>query len=167
MSKAKPAPRSMNHQFLLEATAEMLAMPEMICRHRRCRRMHQCHYHSLDTAEPSCLLTLYPWARALFDELFAIVRDIHDAKQSPYPSRDPERRELEEAAITVVRASLPLMPEIQTRFQDWCRRYYAPPPLPVDTGKLLADIRAELAHDRMLLEMAELRSERRRIDPRS
>jgi hypothetical protein len=149
----------------MHVTADMLALPEMLCRHRQCRREHACSFHRRDTLEPMCLTRFWPRERALFDELLAIVLRIHAGTQYARPSENPERRELEEAAIEIVRASLPLMPEIAGRFEDWCRRYRAPPAPPVDTGKLLADIRAELAHDKMLLEMAELRAEQQKLEP--
>jgi hypothetical protein len=165
MPETEATPLSTNHRILLKATAGALALPEMLCLFRRCRRGRACRVRSLDTSEPCCLSRLWPWQRALFDELYGIARNIHDGRQSSRPSEDPERRELEEAAIAIVRASLPFMPEVTRQFEDWCRRYYAPPAAPVDTAKLLAAVRAELAHDKMLLEMADLRGERQRLDP--
>jgi hypothetical protein len=157
-----PAPLP-NHQLLMHVTADMLALPEMLCRHRQCRREHACKFHRSDTLEPTCLTRFWPYERALFDELLAIVLRIHDGTQHAQPSGDSGQRELEAAAIEIIRASLPLMPEITGKFEDWCRRYRAPPAPPVDTGKLLADIRAELAHDKMLLEIAEIRADQQKL----
>ena len=49
--------------------AEMLALPHMICRRRRCRRNGRCWYHFAASKEPCCLNNLNASQYAIFEEL--------------------------------------------------------------------------------------------------
>jgi hypothetical protein len=108
---------------LLGATAEALAVPEMICNSRNCRRRRTCLLYRHDTDEPACLNRLRPFQRALFDELYDIAMAIGDGVQPSRASADPERRALEETASDIVRAVLGKLPEIKQRFAAWRQRY--------------------------------------------
>jgi hypothetical protein len=136
---------------LMKYTADMLALPLTLCPYRLCHRKRSCSLYREEALEPSCLMPLQPWRRALFMELFDIVMAIHDDRLAPYPSKNPARRELEEAAIEIIRHALPLIDE--PHFEDWLRRYNAPPQPPVDTARLAAEMRAQLASFRAIDEM--------------
>ena len=92
---------------LLARTAEILALPERICRRRECRRRHRCLWFFPDTQQPCCLANLDAAQRRLFDELAETVRDARnfgrwDSKvrmTSPYR----ETRALEDAAVEAAR----------------------------------------------------------------
>ena len=45
-------------RHLLARTAEMLALPERICRRRECRRRHRCIWFFRATQQPCCLANL-------------------------------------------------------------------------------------------------------------
>lgn len=51
--------------------AEMLALPHMVCRRRRCRRNGRCWYHFAASKEPCCLNNLNASQYAIFEELRA------------------------------------------------------------------------------------------------
>ena len=101
---------------LLARTAEMLALPELACRRRDCRRRRRCTWIFRDTRQPCCLANLDAAQRALFDQLAETVRDVRD-----YGGRDSklvfasawrEERALQDAAVEVAR---PLLPRSQLR----------------------------------------------------
>jgi hypothetical protein len=109
---------------LARRTAEMLALPEMACDKRRCRRTHICEFYDSKSGERWCLRHLDPQARAAWDELYAIVIKIADTIHDKEPSRDPRSRELEEAAIEIVRA-VPLHDPLCHLFKIWLKAYRA------------------------------------------
>ena len=43
---------------LMVHTAEMLALPHLVCRRRDCRRRNACHWHFSGNGEPCCLRNL-------------------------------------------------------------------------------------------------------------
>ena len=94
-------------RHLLARTAEMLALPERICRHRDCRRRHRCTWFFRETQQPCCLANLDAGQRRLFEELAETVRDARDFGRwdskirmtSPYR----ETRALQDAAVEAAR----------------------------------------------------------------
>jgi len=109
----------------MRSVAEALAMPERLCLKRACRREHACLYIRGDMPEPMCLTRLWPWERAMFDEVLRAVADIHDGAGPQRPSDDPARRALDEAAGDIVRAIIGEMPDIAPRFAAWRASYQA------------------------------------------
>ncbi|MDB5554105.1 MAG: hypothetical protein JWL86_4089 [Rhizobium sp.] len=107
---------------LARRTVEMLAMPELVCEKRLCRRSHVCEFFDSKSGERWCLRHLDPEARAAWDELHAIVIKIADQVHNKEPSRDPRRRELEEAAIEIVGA-VPLHDPVCHLFKIWLQAY--------------------------------------------
>jgi hypothetical protein len=110
------------HDSLARRTAEMLALPEMVCGQRQCRRHRRCEFFDETSGERWCLHFLDPEARAAWDELHAIVIKIADLVHLKEPSRDPRRRELEEAAIEIVKA-VPLHDPVCHLFKIWLKAY--------------------------------------------
>ena len=110
------------HDRLARRTAEMLALPEMVCDKRLCRRTHTCEFFDKKSGKRWCLRRLDPEARAAWDELHAIVIRIADIVHAREPSRDPRLRELEEAAIEIVQA-VPLHDPLCYRFRSWLKAY--------------------------------------------
>ena len=95
---------------LLARTAEMLALPERVCRHRSCRRQKRCAWFFRKTQQPCCFANLDAGQRALFDQLAEQVRDVRD-----YGRRDSklsfasfwhDERALQDAAVEVTRPLL-------------------------------------------------------------
>ncbi|CAN7607958.1 hypothetical protein [Rhizobium sp. LjRoot254] len=109
---------------LARRTVEMLAMPELVCEKRVCRRSHICEFFDSKSGERWCLRHLDPEARAVWDELHAIVIKIADQVHVREPSRDPRLRELEEAAIEIVKA-VPLHDPVCHLFGNWLKAYRA------------------------------------------
>ncbi|UVC08736.1 hypothetical protein IHQ71_27025 [Rhizobium sp. TH2] len=112
------------HDRLARRTAEMLALPEMVCDKRLCRRTHVCEFFDNKSGKRWCLRRLDPEARAAWDELHAIVIKIADLVHLREPARDPRRRELEEAAIEIVSA-VPLHDPVCHLFRLWLKAYRA------------------------------------------
>lgn len=110
------------HDRLARRTAEMLALPEMVCDKRLCRRTHTCEFFDKKSGKRWCLRRLDPEARAAWDELHAIVIRIADIVHAMEPSRDTRLRELEEAAIEIVRA-VPLHDPLCYWFRSWLKAY--------------------------------------------
>lgn len=63
---------------LLVRAAEMLALPQRVCRIRSCRRRGYCAWFFHDTQEPCCLGHLDAEQRRLFDDFVQIVRAVRD-----------------------------------------------------------------------------------------
>ncbi|MBW9089883.1 hypothetical protein JNB91_18880 [Rhizobium wenxiniae] len=59
---------------LAARTAEAMALPLMVCRHRDCRRGQRCRWHFKSTGEPGCLRNLDAGQRAIFDRLYEDAR---------------------------------------------------------------------------------------------
>ena len=105
MPEKKPLP-PLDHA-LLARTAEMLALPERICRRRECRRRHRCSWFFRDIGQPCCLANLDADQRRLFDELAETVRDARNVgrwdSKVKMTSRYRETRALEDAAVEAAR----------------------------------------------------------------
>jgi hypothetical protein len=92
---------------LLARTAEMLALPERICRRRECRRRKGCSWFFRATQQPCCLANLDAEQRRLFDELAETVRNARDfgswASKVRMTSTFRETRALQDAAVETAR----------------------------------------------------------------
>ena len=99
--------------------AEMLAMPQLWCPHRACRRDRCCDRTMLDTGEPACVTYLPPGMRARYDEFLDMVVYIADNIHHPRPAGDPDTGDLEEAAIEVIRAARDSRPRLAPKFDAW------------------------------------------------
>ena len=92
---------------LLARTAEILALPERICRRRECRRRHRCSWFFRDIGQPCCLANLDAGQRRLFDELAETVRDARDFgrwdSKVKMTSSYRETRALQDAAVEAAR----------------------------------------------------------------
>ncbi|MFT4162936.1 hypothetical protein [Shinella sp.] len=95
---------------LLARTAEMLALPERVCRRRSCRRKKCCAWVFRRTQQPCCLANLDAGQRALFDQLAEQVRDVRDygRRDSKLSFASPWRdeRALQDAAVEITRPLL-------------------------------------------------------------
>ncbi|MDR6818934.1 hypothetical protein J2X76_004116 [Neorhizobium sp. 2083] len=102
MSDRKPPPLE---TYLAARTAEMLALPQMACRRRDCRRRNECYWHFNANGEPCCLNNLNAGQRRAFDELYDQARRIRDHggwnERLMYASRYPIRRALEDAGLDI------------------------------------------------------------------
>ena len=96
---------------LMRVTADMLAMPQLVCHRKNCHRKRRCDRVMTRTCDPACVHSLPPAQRAVFDALYRTVILIADDISDAYPSRDPEKRALEEAAIE---SSAPPAPAVPT-----------------------------------------------------
>ena len=101
----EPLPLS---RLLLARTAEMLAVPERICRRRDCRRRHRCNWFFRATQQPCCLANLDADQRRLFDELAQTVADAEHfgylASKIRMSSSYRETRALQDAAVETAHA---------------------------------------------------------------
>ena len=92
----------------LARSAEMLAVPERICRRRDCRRRHRCHWFFRATQQPCCLANLDAEQRRLLDELARIVADAEHfgylASKIRMSSSYRETRALQDAGVEAARA---------------------------------------------------------------
>ena len=115
---------------LMAHTAEMLALPQRICR-RDCGRRKACHWHFKTSGEPTCLSHLTREQRRLFDELYAMALDIRDCGGHMglmYAWPDPETRALQDAAVEIARNHIPAWDK--PRFDAFRReREKLPPPV--------------------------------------
>ena len=109
--------------ILMWLTAEMLALPHMICGHRDCRRAAACRYVNRRSGEPDCFARLTATEREAFDQLFALVVKIADAIHVGTPSRNAGERTLEEAAIEIICIARRRHPRLGFFFDPWLVRY--------------------------------------------
>lgn len=115
---------------LLARTAEMLALPQRVCRRRECRRRGRCGWFFAATGEPCCLANLDPAQRALFDELAEKVRVARDfgswSGKLVFASAWRADRALQDAAVEAAR---PLVsgPALR-RFRAFAARRESQPP---------------------------------------
>ncbi|WP_432348097.1 hypothetical protein WMC41_10710 [Shinella yambaruensis] len=97
-------------RHLLARAAEMLALPQRVCRIRACRRQGRCAWFFHGTQEPCCLANLDAAQRRLFDDVAAIARDVRDLGNSwgklSFASPWRETRALQDAAVEVARPLL-------------------------------------------------------------
>lgn len=70
MSREKPPIDT----HLAARTAEAMALPLMLCRHRDCRRGQRCRWYFKASGEPCCLRNLDLGQRAIFDRLYEDAR---------------------------------------------------------------------------------------------
>ncbi|MBX9458488.1 MAG: hypothetical protein KL863_21965 [Rhizobium sp.] len=133
--------------LLLHSTAEALALPQMVCGRRICRRGHRCTYVAVDESLPACLSDLSVEQHAAFDALFALVARIAEGWDRARPSSDPTRRTEEILAIRIVQCSLPSLSRSARQAAEWVHYYFHPPPPtpPVDIAAFRAEVAAELA----------------------
>jgi hypothetical protein len=108
---------------LMRVTAEMLAMPQLACRLKDCRRKRRCDRVITSTRDAACVHFLPPAQRAVFDTLYKTVILIADDIPDAYPARDPEKRALEEAAIEIIRATRIRRPRMARKFDEWLALY--------------------------------------------
>ncbi len=79
MSDSKPPPvQTTIETALASRTAEMLALPHMVCRRRGCRRRNACWWHFKANGEPCCLRNLTAEQRRLFDQVYDMARVARD-----------------------------------------------------------------------------------------
>ncbi len=105
MSKDKPHPID---TWLAARTAEMLALPHMVCRQRDCRRRNSCYYHFKANNEPCCLLNLTAQQREVFDAVYDQARFAQSFLGSDshlFEARHGEPRMLDDVAIEIARMS--------------------------------------------------------------
>ncbi|WP_313200221.1 hypothetical protein [Rhizobium sp.] len=55
---------------LAMCTADVMAMPQMVCRRHSCRRGQRCRWYFETSREPCCLRNLDPGQRAIFDQIY-------------------------------------------------------------------------------------------------
>lgn len=92
---------------LLARTAEMLALPQFVCRRRDCRRNGRCSWLFRSTGEPCCLANLDAEQRGHFDAFAKLVRDARDFgswnSKIIFASPWRETRALQDAAVEAAR----------------------------------------------------------------
>jgi hypothetical protein len=87
-------------------TAEAMALPLMVCRHRNCRRGQRCRWVFNANGEPTCLRNLTAAQRAIFDEIY---QKAHYAKgflgtdSHQFDTPSGPKRVMDETAIAIAR----------------------------------------------------------------
>ncbi|WP_105382138.1 hypothetical protein [Neorhizobium alkalisoli] len=105
MSKDKP--RRID-TWLAARTAEMLALPHMVCRQRDCRRRNSCHWHFKSDNEPCCLQNLSAEQREVFDAIYdwaRLAQSFLGSDSYLFEARHGEQRMLDDVAIEIARMS--------------------------------------------------------------
>jgi hypothetical protein len=128
---------------LRHAAVEALAFVQY-CPRRGCRRARRCGVEDAATGRPACIVQIHDEWRADYERLLALATAIITAdRRTPSPHAD--ERALEEMAIGLVRAVLPLLPKSARNARDWIAHYENPPPPapPVDAALVLARIQLE------------------------
>jgi hypothetical protein len=148
---AASSPTAANHirNVLMRGCIDELALPR-VCWQRACRRSRACRAIG---GVPPCLQALHPHDRRDFETLFALVERIRGRCHPPQRSTDAAQAALEDDALGVLVLCRDHPPEFWAWFSDWLNRYDAPPAPPappIDTSALLAEMRATLAHDKIL-----------------
>lgn len=144
----KPASRLDDDLRLLVAgcVSTLLLCHEYACRCRPCRRARGCVMVGRD-GQPGCLRTAAPdllaLHRALLAETIRLLETIAFAPSTPVepPSRDPDDRELQDAARALVQALLPRQGILRNRFAARRRQRDAIARPPFE-GRCLADYRS-------------------------
>ncbi|WP_455271350.1 hypothetical protein [Rhizobium herbae] len=117
---------------LMVHTAEMLALPHLVCRRRDCRRRNACHWHFSGNGEPCCLRNLTAAQRQIFNEFYQQAQIIleHGGHHGlTYTWGNPEQRALFDAGVDIARTAVP--PFDKRRFDAFRRdREKIPAPLP-------------------------------------
>jgi len=94
--------------WLAARTAEMLALPHLICCRRACRRKNKCHWWFRGNSEPCCLQNLTAAQRRVFD---AVYKRAHFAQgflgshSEYFRARDEAQRFEDDMAIDIARTS--------------------------------------------------------------
>ena len=105
-------------------SAEMLAVPTMVCRNRGCARRAACRMR-WKSGEPACLADLTPQQRAILDALVDEADGAHERLafyiMRPLCPRQPWR-ELEEAANEIAATLLSTTPTRRRRRLRQCLR---------------------------------------------
>ena len=89
-------------------TADSLALPQMVCRHRDCRRKNRCSWFFQTTSEPCCLRNLTDDERRIFDTVY---RDAYFAQgflgthPHYFERREGAQRARDDLAIAIARTS--------------------------------------------------------------
>ena len=119
-------------------TAEMLALPHLVCSRRNCRRGNACRWYFTASGEPCCLRNLTPPERALFDTFYREAlrtRDYGIWGSTLCAARDPEQRALQDAGVEIARNAVHI--EMKKNFDSYRRKWDAlapatsiPAPLP-------------------------------------
>jgi hypothetical protein len=138
---------------LARGCIDVMGLPRL-CAARQCRR----HRHCIDPADsaPRCATALPADAFDHLVRLYRLVRDILDDRYPPKPSTDPAACWLECQAISVMYGCLDALPGYQSRVSAWHQKYAAPPASPappapkIDTGKLIAEMKAEVERYKMI-----------------
>jgi hypothetical protein len=104
-----PAPLPV-YTDLMARTAEMLALPHLVCRRRDCRRRNSCYWHFSESGEPCCLRNLTVGQRRLFDELYE--QAIQICKHGGYSGLmynwgGAVQRALQDAGVEIARTVVP------------------------------------------------------------
>uniref|UniRef100_UPI0035BBFEF3 hypothetical protein n=1 Tax=Mycoplana dimorpha TaxID=28320 RepID=UPI0035BBFEF3 len=106
---------------LAYGAATLLLFHELVCRCRPCRRARGCLMRSRD-GRPDCLGSAPPDALAVHAALLAetarLLETLAFAPSTPVEplSRDPDDRELQEAAVEILDALLPRQGALRDRF---------------------------------------------------
>ncbi|MBD9372183.1 hypothetical protein IB238_06010 [Rhizobium sp. ARZ01] len=114
-------------QLVTRSVSTLLLVPEHVCRRRPCRRARGCVMVGRD-GRPDCLRTAPPDVlalhRALQAETIRLLEMIAFAPSTPVepPSRDPDDRELQDAAVEILQALLPRQGILRERFRAWRRK---------------------------------------------
>jgi len=95
-------------RIFLTRTAEALALPQMVCGRRHCRRASACRFYFTDTGEPCCLQNLSPEQRRIFDEVCEKADRVRSGLGIiglTYASPTHGMRALEDIAVEIARAT--------------------------------------------------------------
>ncbi|MDX3925320.1 MAG: hypothetical protein QHC90_05845 [Shinella sp.] len=119
-----PNPLPVNTE-LMARCADMLAMPQLACRRRSCKRGKKCGWRFPASGEPCCLANFDGAQRAAFDALYAEALAVRRQAISSWyvldiASPDPERRALQDAAVEIMRTRLE--GKALPRFDKWRRK---------------------------------------------
>ncbi len=91
---------------LAARTAEAMALPLMLCRHRDCRRGQRCRWHFKSTGEPCCLRNLDPAQRKLFDRIYREARSAKGflgSNSEDFDTRSGPQRLSDDLSIAIAR----------------------------------------------------------------
>ncbi|TWF49793.1 hypothetical protein [Neorhizobium alkalisoli] len=110
-------------------TAEMLAVPFLVCGLRKCRRQTMCGFHYGKILMPRCLPNLAPSMADDYLALYDCARQIAADSAGPgflAAAADPLSQELQDAAVEIVRDTI-RDPLRKKRFDAFCRGRENPP----------------------------------------
>ncbi len=87
-------------------TAEAMALPQMVCRRRGCRRRRRCRRYFTATGEPCCLSNLDPAQRAIFDRIYLaahLAKHFLGSDSDMFETKRGPQRLLDDLAIAIAR----------------------------------------------------------------